>query len=248
MSLYIALTLFSLVILVYLTISELFTILFRFTGLPDEKARFQVTSLLTGCGYTTRESELFLSSKSRRRLARVIMLFGYVFYITIVSAIINVFMSFKESQVRDFVIGFLIPIVIFVAVVILVHVPGFMSWSQRVLEKLAGRVLRMDAVNYVMVMDYIDENSIAQVTMKQTPKELWGRSLAETELMTKHNILVLLIEHKGRKAEPANARSIFTDGDRLTVFGRYDEICKVFEAKEVFSDYDESFRQPQHGK
>ena len=95
MSLYIALTLFSLVILVYLTISELFTILFRFTGLPDEKARFQVTSLLTGCGYTTRESELFLSSKSRRRLARVIMLFGYVFNITIVSAFINVFLTLK---------------------------------------------------------------------------------------------------------------------------------------------------------
>ena len=243
MNLYLALTLFSLVILVYLTISELFTILFRFTGLPDEKARFQVTSLLTGCGYTTRESELFLSSRSRRRLARVTMLFGYVFYITIVSAIINVFMSFKESQLKDFLFGFLIPIVLFVAVIILVRVPAFRSWSQRVLEKLAGKVLRMDADNYVMVMDYIDENSIAQVNMRKTPEEFRGKSLAETELMTKHNILVLLIEHPGRKPIPANASAIFRDGDKLTVFGKYDEICKVFNAKEVFSDYEESPRQ-----
>ena len=62
MHIYSALILFSLIILIYLIITELFTILFRFTGLPDERARFQVISLLTGCGFTTKESELFLSN------------------------------------------------------------------------------------------------------------------------------------------------------------------------------------------
>ncbi len=66
MNLYIALSLFSVIILIYLVITELFTILFRFTGLPDERARFQVISLLTGCGYTTKESEMFLSNRRRR--------------------------------------------------------------------------------------------------------------------------------------------------------------------------------------
>ena len=239
MNLYAALTLFSLIILVYLTISELFTILFRFTGLPEEKARFQVTSLLTGAGYTTRESELFVSSRSRRRLARVTMLFGYVFNITIVSSIINVFLSFKESQLKDFLFGFLIPIVIFIAIVILVHIPGFRSWSQRVLEKLAGKVLRVDATNYALIIDYIDENTISQVKLNQVPREFIGKSLAETALMTEHNILVLLIERPGRKAVPANARTVFTNGDKLTVFGRYDAICRTFDAKEVFNDSDQ---------
>ena len=48
MNIYLDLILFSLIILIYWTITELFTILFRFTGLADEKARFQVISLLTG--------------------------------------------------------------------------------------------------------------------------------------------------------------------------------------------------------
>ena len=56
MNIYMAFSLFSLIILIYWVITELFTIFFRFTGLPDEKARFQVISLLTGCGFTTRES------------------------------------------------------------------------------------------------------------------------------------------------------------------------------------------------
>lgn len=83
MKVIIAFTQFSMIILIYWIIAEFFTILFRFTGVPDEKARFQVVSLLTGCGYTTRESELFVSTKSRRRLARIIMMFGFVFNITL---------------------------------------------------------------------------------------------------------------------------------------------------------------------
>ena len=90
MNIYVALSLFSVLIVVYLIITEMFSIMFRFTGLPAERARFQVVSLLTGCGYTTKESEMFLSSRSRRRLARITMLFGYVFNNTIVSAFINV--------------------------------------------------------------------------------------------------------------------------------------------------------------
>ncbi len=48
MNIYLALTLFSLIILIYWVISELFTMLSRFTGVPDEKARFQVISLHCG--------------------------------------------------------------------------------------------------------------------------------------------------------------------------------------------------------
>ncbi len=43
MNVYMALFLFSLIILIYWVITELFTILFRFTGLPDERARFRLS-------------------------------------------------------------------------------------------------------------------------------------------------------------------------------------------------------------
>ena len=53
MNIYLALLLFSFIILLYWVITELFTFFFRLTGLPAEKARFQVISLLTGTGFTT---------------------------------------------------------------------------------------------------------------------------------------------------------------------------------------------------
>ena len=78
MNLFLASILFSAIVLIYWIILEMFTVMFRITGLPDDKARFQVLSILTGAGYTTKESESFVSSKMRRKLAQVTMLFGYV--------------------------------------------------------------------------------------------------------------------------------------------------------------------------
>ena len=127
MNIYLAFTLFSLMILLYWVISELFTIFFRFTGLPEEKARFQVISLLTGCGFTTKESEMMLTSRSRRRLARITMLFGYVFNITIVSASVNVFFSLKVAQMGDTLLVVLIPLGVIAVIFVFIRVPAIRS-------------------------------------------------------------------------------------------------------------------------
>lgn len=236
MSIYIAFTLFSLIILLYWVISELFTVLFRFTGLPDEKSRFQVISLLTGCGFTTRESESILSTRSRRRFARITMLFGYVFNITIVSAFINVFLSLKLNQVEHYVGGFMIPLAAVVVILIFMRVPRVRAWGDRQLSHLADSVLHRGAGNLVLMLDYIGQDSIAQVLLKNVPESMRGRPLSETGLRNRAGILVMLVEAKGQKAVPAGADTVFHTGDKLTVFGDYAAICRVFEAEETFEE------------
>ena len=49
-------------------------------------------------------------------------------------------------------------------------------------------------------------------------------------------ILVMLIEKPGKKAEPAGADTVFSVGDKLTVFGDYAVICRTFHARERFAD------------
>ena len=236
MSIYMALTLFSLIILIYWVITELFTILFRFTGLPDERARFQVISLLTGCGYTTRESEMLLSNRNRRSLARMTMMFGYVFNITIVSALVNVFMSFKFDQVSDFA-GILIPIAAAGIIFIFMRVPAVRAWGDRFLQKFADRLIgRTESFNTVMPVDYLGSDSIAIITLHYIPEEYQGVTLANTGLKADTGILVMLVEKPGQKAVPAGADTIFEIGDKLTVFGDYTVIQRTFHAKERFSD------------
>ena len=236
MNIYLAFSLFALIILGYWVISELFSLLFRFTGLPEEKARFQVISLLTGCGFTTHESELLLSTRSRRRLARLTMLFGYVFNLTIVSAFINVFFSLKMSELAADIISSIIPLSVVLFILAFIRVPKVRAWGDRLIEKLAGRIIHRDTTNTILLMDYIGEETIAQVTLYEVPEELRGVPLSKSGLKTKQNILVMLVEPKGGKAEPAGADTVFQPEDKLTVFGNYAAISRVFRARERFSE------------
>ncbi len=237
MNIYVALSLFSVIIVVYLIITEMFTIMFRFTGLPAERARFQVISLLTGCGYTTKESEMFLSSRARRRLARITMLFGYVFNIRIVSAFINVFLSIKLTDLTDNWLSILIPLGAAIVIFIFMRVPAIRAWGDSLLRKIADRILkRGETFNTVVLMDYIGTESIASVKLNHIPEQYLGQSLAQMKLKAETGILVMLVESKGKKPEAAGADTVFQVGDKLTVFGNYKTICRTFDAQESFED------------
>ncbi len=236
MNIFLAFSLFSLIILLYWVITELFTIFFRFTGLPEERARFQVISLLTGCGFTTKESEMVLSSRSRRRLARITMLFGYVFNITIVSAFVNVFFSLKVTQVENYLLVVLIPLAAVAIIFIFIRVPIVHAWGERVLERLADRLIRGEGGNSVMPLDYIGKDSIALVTLRYIPEEYQDKPLSQTGLRADTGILVMLVESVDGKAVAAGADTVFHVGDKLTVFGDYAAICRAFHARERFAD------------
>ena len=237
MNVYLALLLFSFMILLYWVITELFTFFFRLTGLSAERSRFQVISLLTGTGFTTRESEIIMASRRRRRLARATMLFGYVFNITIVSAFINVFLSMKVVQVGHQIFGFLIPLSTAALIFICMRVPKIHAWGDRFLRRLADRVFdRQESFNAVMLVDNIGSESIVQVKLRWIPEEYSGLSLAETKLRAETGILVMLVERNGGKPMAAHADTVFEVGDKLTVFGNYMTICKTFHAREHLTD------------
>ena len=62
------------------------------------------------------------------------------------------------------------------------------------------------------------------------------KPLADTGLKNDLNILVMLVERGGRKAEPPDAHTVFQKGDKLTVFGNIKTICVAFQAREQFID------------
>ena len=237
MDIYLALLLFSFMIILYWVITELFTFFFRLTGLPPERARFQVISLLTGTGFTTKESEIVLASRKRRRLARVTMLFGYVFNVTIVSAFINVFLSMKLVQAEHQFLSLLIPLGAVALIFIFIRVPKVHAWGENLVQRLADRAFnRKETFNAVMHLDFIGSDSIAQVTLRHIPEEYRGLTLAETKLRAETGILIMLVEHPGGRTMPATADTVFQAGDKLTAFGDYKTICKTFHAKEHFGD------------
>lgn len=172
MNIYAAASLFAVLILLYWMISEVFTVLFRLIGLPEEKARFQVASLLTGAGFTTRESEMILSTRSRRRLARITVLFGYVFNITFVSTAMNVFRSAGTVSWGSSALGLLIPLGTLVAVLSLSRTREVRIWLDRKIERAADSFSSNRGVNGVMRIDELGPQTIARVSVKTVPEEM----------------------------------------------------------------------------
>lgn len=80
---------FIICLIVFMIVIDIFAIMFKLTGLSIEKARFQVISLLTSTGYTTKESELITQHPTRRKLASALMIISYVSTLTFISFLVN---------------------------------------------------------------------------------------------------------------------------------------------------------------
>ena len=95
---------------------------------------------------------------------------------------------------------------------------------------------RTASFNTVQALDFIGSETIALVTLNHIPDEHLGVPLAKLGLKADTGILVMLVEHPGEKPTAAGAATVFTPGDKITVFGNYAVICKTFHARERFAD------------
>jgi hypothetical protein len=99
---------------IVILVIEIAVVLMRSTGLKYDIARFQVISLLTSTGFTTKESELILGHPVRRRLSMFLILFGVFSFAVIISSISSILTpEFRISYLT------LIPIVLAVILCVL---------------------------------------------------------------------------------------------------------------------------------
>ena len=59
----------------------------RLTGLPEQNARFQAMSALTGTGYTTTEAEMIVNYPIRRKIIAWLMIFGNLGIVSVLSTL-----------------------------------------------------------------------------------------------------------------------------------------------------------------
>jgi hypothetical protein len=65
----------------------------RLTGLPENVARFQCISALTGTGFTTRESEMIVNYPYRRRILIVLIILGNFGLVSVAGTVIVTFVD-----------------------------------------------------------------------------------------------------------------------------------------------------------
>ncbi|MEH6526478.1 MAG: hypothetical protein V7723_10435 [Sneathiella sp.] len=69
----------------------------RLTGLPDNVARLQCISALTGTGFTTQESEMIVNYPLRRRILVSLMIFGQLGLVSVASTFIVTFIGTENE-------------------------------------------------------------------------------------------------------------------------------------------------------
>ncbi len=222
-----SLVLFVVFIFIYLIIVEIFVMLFRMTGLTDEKARFQVISMLTNSGYTTREAEVVVNSRRRRKLARFVMIFGYSFTVTIVSAVVNIFLQFRHTLTGG-VVAFIPMIIGFIGVVwFLKRNRWTNTLVDRVILKIANKLMYDKNSNPIIIMDDYGDLVMAKIDLKMMPKEIDGKKLSDSNIKNQHGINVLLKQTSEGESLP-NAETTFDIGDTVVVMGKEKIIREVF--------------------
>ena len=224
-----SLILFVFFIMIYIVISDIITIFFRLTGLTEEKARFQVISLLTNSGFTTRESESIVASKLRRRLARATMLFGYAFTVTIVSTTVNFFMTLGKSELDSLLIVLPIMLLVVIGFHFLRRSPFFKTKFDNWIEAIGNRIMFGARSNAVVLMEEYGSMVVAHILLRQVPALLQDTPLSESGIMSRHNIMVMMVKQKNGTATQANADTILKPDDIIMVLGERKNIREVFE-------------------
>ena len=216
---------FILFMTVFLLVIDFFSILFRMTGMPISKARFQVISLLSSTGFTTKESEMIVQHPTRRKLASWLMIFSYVSTAT--------FISFFVSMLSDTVtsIGFFAVIVIFLFVILIFHKSSLL---EKIENKIEDKILKSELWNKINSKTSILITSsrgygIYEVYISKTNR-LIGKSIKESELKSKE-IEVLNIDKGDKFIKFPLPDYVFDIFDKVTVYGNLKNIREEFETK-----------------
>lgn len=223
-----AVILFFIVMVAYMIIAEIFTVLFRLTGLPEEKARLQVVSLLTTCGFTTKETEVFVTTPTRRKLAITAMIFGYAFSATLVSAFISIILSIGSTQDENLWLLFIILVAILVFFIILSKIKFVKNAFDTLIFKLGHKLSKSKTKNFLKVIDAYGANSIVEITLVDLPNDFIDKTLEEIKLRQTYGLTVLAISRANKVINNISRDDVLKEKDILTVYGNFDTIKQVF--------------------
>ena len=216
---------FCIFLLIFVCIIEFYVILFRLTGVENKKARFQIVSLLTSTGFTTKESELITQHPTRRKIAEWIMVFGYVSSVTFVSFLVNILMKGAISS-KD--------ILSILSILIVFLICG--KWIDRIEEKLEDIIRKNIFWNKFSKKDVniISRNKgygIAEIYIDDKIC-ITGQSIKDSNLKDLE-LTILNIDKGDKLINFPTADYVLEKNDKLTVYGNLKNIQKVLLCKKV---------------
>ncbi|WP_425802998.1 TrkA C-terminal domain-containing protein [Desulfitobacterium sp. Sab5] len=192
--------------------------------MPEEKAKFQVISLVTGVGFTTKESEIVTRNPDIRRIAQFIMLTGYLGTATSISFLINILRS--EVKPLDIVIL----LILLLVVLWLLSNKHLTLYIDMVFERFIFKQMKKrSSKNIYTMLKQSSDYGLYQIYVKGT-HPMVGKKLIDANLK-ENKIQVLNVDKGDQIILFPEADYIIQQGDTLLVYGKITNIIKYFELK-----------------
>ncbi|MGL4450355.1 MAG: TrkA C-terminal domain-containing protein [Sarcina sp.] len=210
----------------FIIVINIFAILFRLTGVPMEKAKFQVISLLTSTGFTTKESEIITQHPLRRKIASWLMIFSYLSTAILISFILRIISSGLDnakslSITGGFIVGFAI-------IVLLIMRSSIPEKVELFIERIILKSTRWHALHEDKIINVFQRKGygIYEIYIGKT-NYLLGKSIIESGLKDLE-IEILCIDHGDKLINFPSPDYIFNVNDRITVYGNIKNIHNKF--------------------
>lgn len=220
-----ALVVFNILILLYQIMIEVFSAIFRIDGVQIDKARFQIISILTGTGFTTNESEIMLATRKRRKITQIMILFSYIFNISIVSTIVNLFISTSNTSLTELIIGVVLTVI---NITLLIGL-NKSTKIRRIFDNLVlriGKRKKKRKINPISIYDYYGNKVIAEVRIIEMHDKITDLNIVK--LKKDYNIQLLVVKRGSLIISDIDEIIKIQDNDVLLVFGNYKVIRNLF--------------------
>lgn len=202
---------------------EIAVVLLRSTGLRRQISRFQVVSMMTGTGFTTKESELILRHPMRRRIGMFLIMFGAFSLAVIISSISTI-------MAESFHIPQLVWTVAFLA--FLLAVLRFPAVNRFLVRQMHDRLQQSFDLKELPVQESFEmkaEDLFVDIPLHSASNHV-GRKVREL-LDESQDMNLLFIKRGQGTIRKERLDTELVSGDILYIFGSKSELEQLFKAE-----------------
>ena len=169
-----------------------------------------------------------LATKRRRKLTQIMILFSYIFNISIVTTIVNIFISYNNTTLLEFEIGAGLTAINIVLLISLNKSTRIRKTFDNIVKKIATKTEKR-RINPVSVYDYYGNRVIAEITINNLNNKI--KQLSLEKLKREFDIQLLVVKRGNSVISELNPNLKIEDNDILLVFGNLKKIKGLFKKK-----------------
>ena len=225
----------SLLLVMYMLLffTRIATIILVYTGISEDVARFQSRSAVTGCGFTTGESEQITSHIVRRRVIGNLMLIGNV---GIIASISSLLLSMVTVSRDTYGLDLLLRFGILGAGLLLLWYVSKRLWFERavirIFEFFTGSTMKLAAFRQNTLCHLPDSYRISELYVTADSPLAGKRYEYALPLLGKVKLLGIRRSVTDYAGEP-QAADVIGAGNSLILYGSQPEINDLIQRGEV---------------